>query len=148
MPGKKIFIVDDDPDMVEALRLPLEATGYYVSHATCGKEALEKIAEVDPDLVILDVMMETDTAGFQTAYQLHDQSADSPYASYAKTPILMLTAIGAEKNMSFSPETDASFLPVDAFLEKPVRPNVLLEQVASLLEGGENTVQSATGIPA
>ena len=139
MPGEKIFIVDDDADIVEALRLPLEATGYQVSHASSGKEALERIAEVDPDLVILDVMMETDTAGFQTAYQLHNPSADSPYASYAKMPILMLTAIGAEKNMSFSPETDGAFLPVDAFLEKPVRPDVLLERVASLLEGSKNT---------
>ena len=139
MPGEKIFIVDDDPDIVDALRLPLEATGYQVSNASSGKEALEKIADVDPDLVILDVMMESDTAGFQTAYSIRNPASDAPYASYAKIPILMLTAIGSEKNMSFSPETDGAFLPVDAFLAKPVRPDVLLERVASLLEGSENS---------
>lgn len=135
MAGEKIFIVDDDPDMVEALRLPLEAKGYQVSQAGSGKEALERIKEVDPDLVILDVMMESDTAGFQTAYQLRNPAADAAYAGYSRTPIVMLTAIGTEKNMTFSPETDGAFLPVDAYLEKPVRPEALLERVASLLAG-------------
>ena len=136
MAGEKIFIVDDDPDMVEALRLPLEAKGYQTAHAGSGKEALERIAEVDPDLMILDVMMESDTAGFQTAYQLRHPASGVSYASYAKMPILMLTAIGSEKGMKFSPETDGDFLPVDAYLEKPVRPDVLLERVAYLLGGG------------
>ena len=134
MPGKRIFIVDDDPDMVEALRLPLEAKGYAVSQAGSGQEALEKIGVVCPDLVILDVMMESDTAGFQTAYQLRSPASESPYAAFAKIPILMLTAIGTEKRMTFSPESDQAFLPVDVFLEKPVRPEVLLEQVAALLK--------------
>jgi len=135
MAGETIFIVDDDADMVEALRLPLEAKGYSTAQANSGKEALERIAEVKPDLVILDVMMETDTAGFQTAYQLRNPAAGAGHAGFEKTPILMLTAIGAEKKMSFSPDADGDFLPVDAYLEKPVRPEVLLERVASLLEG-------------
>ena len=135
MAGETIFIVDDDPDMVEALRLPLEAKGYNTAHAGSAREALERIKEVDPDLVILDVMMESDTAGFQAAYQLRNPAAGAAYAGYEKTPILMLTAIGAEKKMTFSPEADGDFLPVDAYLEKPVRPEVLLERVASLLEG-------------
>lgn len=135
MAGEKILIVDDDPDMVEALRLPLEAQGYVVSQAASGKEGLEKVPEVAPDLIILDVMMESDTAGFQAAYQLRNPGPDAPYAPYAKVPILMLTAIGSEKKMKFSPETDGAFLPVDSYVEKPVRPEVLLEKVKSLLTG-------------
>ena len=133
MAGERILIVDDDPDMVEALRLPLEAKGYEVAQASSGKESLEMINEVKPDLMILDVMMESDTAGFQTAYQLRSKDPASPYAAFSKMPILMLTAIGTEKKMSFSPDTDEAFLPVDAFLEKPVRPEVLLSRVAELL---------------
>ena len=137
MAGEKIFIVDDDADMIEALRLPLEARGYVVAEAHSGPEALQKIGEVKPDLIILDVMMESDTAGFQTVYQLRDASAGSPYAEFARVPVLMLTAIAAEKKMTFSPETDGDFLPVDAYLDKPVRPEVLLEHVRGLLQAGE-----------
>ena len=135
MSGERIFIVDDDPDMVEALRLPLEAGGYEVSRAGSGREALERIAEVDPDLIILDVMMESDTAGFHIAYQLRSRSPSAPYAAFSSVPILMLTAIGAEKGMAFSPETDGDFLPVEAFVEKPVRPEALLAHVRELLKG-------------
>ena len=137
MAGEKIYIVDDDADMVEALRLPLEARGYEVAEANSGQEALQQIGEVKPDLIILDVMMESDTAGFQTAYQLRDSSSGSAYAAFSNVPILMLTAIGTEKNMAFSPDTDGDFLPVDAFLEKPVRPEILLERVGALLQAGE-----------
>lgn len=137
MAKKRILIVDDDPDMVEALRLPLEARGYAVSQASSGKESLEIIGQVKPDLIILDVMMESDTAGFQTAYQLRSKDPKSPYAAFSSVPILMLTAIGVEKKMAFSPDTDQAFLPVDAFLEKPVRPEALLSRVAQLLQKTE-----------
>lgn len=137
MAKKRILIVDDDPDMVEALRLPLEARGYVVSQASSGKESLEIIGEVKPDLIILDVMMESDTAGFQTAYQLRSKDAKSPYAAFSSVPILMLTAIGVEKKMKFSLDADQAFLPVDAFLEKPVRPEELLSRVAQLLKETE-----------
>lgn len=133
MASEKVFIVEDDPDMVEALRLPLEAHGYQVTHAGSARAALQKIGDVVPDLIILDVMMESDTAGLQMAYQLRSSSPGSPYAAYASVPIIMLTAIGAEKNMKFSPETDGPFLPVDSYLEKPVRPDVLLGKVVALL---------------
>ena len=137
MAGEKIYIVDDDADMVEALRLPLEARGYEVAEANSGQEALQRIGEVKPDLIILDVMMESDTAGFQTAYQLRNPSSDSPFAEFSKVPILMLTAIGTERGMTFSPDTDGDFLPVDAYLEKPVRPEILLERVGDLLQARE-----------
>lgn len=138
MAAERIFIVEDDPDMVEALRLPLEAQGYRVFQAGSAREALKRIGEVEPDLIILDVMMESDTAGFQMAYQLRNPAPDAPYAPYFRVPILMLTAIGSAKRMKFSPETDGAFLPVDTYLEKPVRPEMLLERVAALLKAREN----------
>ena len=134
MSQQRILIVDDDPDMREALRLPLEAQGYDVFDVSSGKGALEYIAEVKPDLMILDVMMESDTAGFQTAYQIRNPPVGSRYSGFEKLPILILTAIGEEKKMAFSPDSDGAFLPVDAFLEKPVRPELLLQKVAQLLK--------------
>ena len=67
MANEKILIIDDDDDLVHALRLPLEAAGYKVSRAANGNEGLQKIKEVQPDLIILDVMMDTTTEGSTSA---------------------------------------------------------------------------------
>ncbi len=130
---KKILIVDDDPDIVEAMRMVLEAQNFEVHSAINGTEGLRKIKQVTPDLVILDVMMDQLTEGFQVTYTLKNAAPGSEYAPFAKIPILMLTAIGKETHMKFNPETDNEFLPVEAFLEKPVQPKMLIEKVRSLL---------------
>ena len=128
----KILVIEDDPDMVTALRLPLEAAGYEVATAASGKEGLEKVKEVEPDLIILDVMMETTTAGFQVSLQLRSPEPDSEYAAYREIPILMLTAIHTTTTLRFGP--DEAYLPVDDFVDKPIDPDVLLDKVAALLE--------------
>ncbi|MBN1179660.1 MAG: response regulator transcription factor [Anaerolineae bacterium] len=126
----KILIIEDDPDMVTALRLPLEANGYELAFASTGKEGLEKVKEVEPDMIILDVMMETTTAGFQVSLELRSPEPDSEYAAYREVPILMLTAIHTTTSLRFGP--DEAYLPVDDFVDKPVDPDVLLEKVRAL----------------
>ena len=76
MNPKCILIVDDDPDQRLTLRLPLEANGYAVYEAASYAEGLAAVKEINPDLVILDVMMETTTAGFQFALSIHSPEAD------------------------------------------------------------------------
>ncbi len=137
MTNKKILIIDDDPDIVEAMRMPLEANSYNVITASSGKEGLQRAKEVLPDLIILDVMMETDTEGFHVAYELRSEEPDAEYKNCRKIPILMITAISQKKGMSFSPEKDDTFLPVDRFIEKPIQPKDLLEKVAELLANRE-----------
>ncbi|HIP87830.1 MAG TPA: response regulator [Anaerolineales bacterium] len=128
----KILIIEDDPDMVTALRLPLEAEGYEVYTASSGEEGLQKVKEIEPDLIILDVMMETTTAGFQVSLQLRSPDPDSEYAPYRDIPILILTAIHTTTSLRFGP--DEAYLPVDDFVDKPVDPDVLLQKVRTLLE--------------
>ena len=128
----KILVIEDDIDMAEAVRMPLEANGYEVVHASTGEEGLQKVKEVKPDLIILDVMMETTTAGFQVSLQLRNPKPESEYAAYKDTPILMLTAIHDTTSLRFGP--DEAYLPVDDFVEKPLTPDVLLEKVAALIE--------------
>ncbi len=127
----KILVIEDDPDMVEALRMPLEASGYEVIAAITGEEGLRKVKEIEPDLIILDVMMETTTAGFQVSLQLRSPDPDSEYAAYKHIPILMLTAIHTTTSLRFGP--DEAYLPVDDFVEKPIDPDVLLGKVAKLI---------------
>jgi len=128
----KILIVEDDPDMVIALRMPLEANGYQVYVASSGQEGLQKVKEVNPDLIILDVMMETTTAGFQVSLQLRSPDPKSEYAPYRNIPILILTAIHTTTSLRFGP--DEAYLPVDDFVDKPIDPEVLLSKVRTLIE--------------
>lgn len=127
MANEKILIIDDDDDIVQAMRLPLESAGYKVSRAASGDEGLKKVKEVKPDLIILDVMMDTTTAGFQVSLALRSPEPSSEYAAYRHIPILMITAIHTTTPLRFGPDKD--FLPVDAFIEKPIEPALLLKQV-------------------
>ncbi len=127
MNQKRILLVDDDPDQRLTLRLPLENAGYAISEATSLDDGLQAVTKFKPDLVILDVMMDTMTAGFQFALTLRSNETKSPYKDFCKTPIIMLTAIHSTTPMRFRPEED--YLPVDEFLEKPVEPEVLLATV-------------------
>jgi DNA-binding response OmpR family regulator len=127
MANEKILIIDDDDDLVHALRLPLEAAGYRVSRAASGNEGLQKIKEVNPDLIILDVMMDTTTEGFHISLALRSPDPQSEYKDYSRIPILMLTSIHATTTLRFGPDKD--YLPVDAFIEKPIEPAELLKKV-------------------
>lgn len=127
-----ILIIDDDPDMVEALSMPLEAHGYKISHAANGDLGLKMVKTLQPDLIILDVMMETATAGFHVSLALRSPDPDSEYAAYKGIPILMLTSIHSTTPLRFGPDQD--YLPVDAFLDKPVDPDKLVAQVGQLLK--------------
>jgi CheY-like chemotaxis protein len=127
----KILMIDDDPDIIEALRILLESAGHELYAAQSGVEGLERLREVDPDLIILDVMMDTATDGFHFSLKLRGQGADPEYAAYREVPILMLTAVHTTTPLRFAPDED--YLPVDAFLEKSADPDEVLSKVAELL---------------
>lgn len=132
MTQKRILLVDDDPDQRLTLRLPLEAAGYEVAEAVSLPEGLEKIKEVKPDLIILDVMMDTMTSGFQFALAIHSPDPASEFKEFREVPILMLTAIHSTTPLRFAADED--YLPVQEFIEKPVEPEVLLAKVRNYLE--------------
>jgi len=125
--AKKVLIIDDDPDIVEAEKMILESKGYEVDSAPDGERGLAKAQHAAPDLIILDVMMTTIDQGFQVAYKLKE----SP--ELKNIPIMMTTAIGQVTKFKFDPEKDEGFLPVDAFVEKPVKPAELIANVETLL---------------
>jgi CheY-like chemotaxis protein len=127
----KILIIDDDPDMVLAARLCLEGAGHQVIEAKNGAEGLEKVKAEVPDLIILDVMMDTTTEGFQLALQLRSPDPKSEFAQYSEIPILMLTAIHTTTSVRFGPDND--YLPVDDFIDKPIDPDQLVSKVEELL---------------
>lgn len=123
----KVLIIDDDDDLVITMRLPLEAHGFQVFRAANRQEGLQKVKEVNPDIILLDVMMDSMTAGFEVSRALRNPDPTSEYAIYRKIPIVMITAIHATASLLFAP--DKAQLPVDAFIEKPIEPEVLLSKV-------------------
>lgn len=127
----KILIIDDDPDIVLAVRMSLEAEGYQVSEASGGEQGVEMIRTEHPDLIILDVMMETKTEGFQMALKLHSPDPTSEFIEFKDIPILMLTAIHSTTPLAFEPDID--YLPVDLFVDKPIDPEDLVSKVEWLL---------------
>ena len=128
--AKKILLVDDDSDLVASLSQALTMNGYEVLVAYSGAEGLTRLLEVRPDLMILDVMMETDTAGFEMTYQIRSARPTSKYRDVKDTPIIMLTAINQVTNSRFSLNEGQSFLPgVNDFMTKPVKIDELLEKV-------------------
>jgi len=123
----KILLVDDDEALVEAFKTVLESGGYAVQSATSASEALAAARKDPPDLAVLDVMMESATAGIDLARKFR---ADKKLAG---TKILMITAVSQRTGLDVGSSAGEEFLPVDKFLEKPVDPARLLAEVKGLL---------------
>jgi DNA-binding response OmpR family regulator len=122
-----VLLVDDDPDFIESNSMVLKASGFEVSTASSGAEGLEKAANEKPDIIILDVMMESTDEGFAVARTLRKKLN-------LTTPIIMLTSVGQVTGYDYKPEEHPDFFPVDAYLEKPVPPTLLVNKIRSLLK--------------
>ncbi|MFH1297586.1 MAG: response regulator [Bacteroidota bacterium] len=124
----KILIIDDDNDFAEATKIILKSRNYEVISADNTKEGLLLLENENPDLLILDVMMENKAAGFIISRQVRKNP------KFQKLPIIILTGMREQTGFFLpgEPKNDF-FLPVNEFLEKPPQPEILLEKVEKLL---------------
>lgn len=123
----KILIIDDDPAFVEATTAILKSGSYKVEAAYDKEEAMEKIKKEEPDLILLDVMMQRLDDGFTICYKLkHDPE-------FKKIPVLMITGVTEKTGFKFSPESDGEYLEADDFVDKPIKAADLLKRVEKLL---------------
>jgi DNA-binding response OmpR family regulator len=125
----KILLVDDDPDVLKAISEILESRDYRVVTARDGEQALKKLKDEQPDLMILDLLMPR-MDGFAVCKELQDPS----WSEYSDMPVLILTAVaeGASRRR-YQLETGRT-LDVDDYIEKPVDMYTLLDRVAKLLK--------------
>jgi CheY-like chemotaxis protein len=129
MGQKRILIIDDDPDITEATKAVLENEGYVTDTAEDGSKGMERVKANKPDLIILDVMMNTISEGFLLSRELKKDP------KYKKIPILMITSVKEKTGIDFETAAgDEAWLPVDGYLNKPVKPEVLLDKVRTLLQ--------------
>ncbi|MBA7610747.1 Transcriptional regulatory protein KdpE [subsurface metagenome] len=116
--GKTILVVDDEPHIIEAVSMNLELEGYQVSAARNGYEALQKLTEDLPDLIILDVMM-PEIDGFETLGKIREVST---------VPVIMLTVKGEEID-----KVKGLDLGADDYVTKPFSPKELVSRVKAML---------------
>ena len=121
--AKKILLVDDEPELLEMVKIRLEANNYEVITASDGQEGLDKAKREKPDIIILDIMLPR-MDGYKVCGLL---KADT---RHNKIPIIMFTARAQESDEKLGKELGA-----DAYITKPFEPQVLLEKIRKLLEG-------------
>jgi CheY-like chemotaxis protein len=129
---KKIYIIDDDRDIVESMSMVLKANGYEVSAQYNDENVVENVIKYNPDLIILDVMFpENNSVGFEIARDIKRNN------KLTNIPIIMLSAVnekGIYVGRLTNQDINESWLPVNIFLDKPVQPKELLLQVKSMLD--------------
>ncbi|MDH4265673.1 MAG: response regulator [Deltaproteobacteria bacterium] len=123
---RKVLVIDDEPDLVEMIRMALERQ-FEVVTAYNGKEGVEKARSDKPDAIVLDIMM-PEKDGFAACQELKGD------AQTASIPILILTGVG--EFFGRTKYTKASGMEIEAedFITKPVDPNELVRRVNALLK--------------
>lgn len=124
----KILIVDDDPDIVDALYVLLEGEGYDVVSASDGEEGLARIKEEDPDLIILDLLMPK-LDGYGVCKTLQDPR----WSKWKDIPILVLTSVREEASQRRYELETGMRMDVDDYVEKPIDPDVVMKRVNKIL---------------
>ncbi len=124
---KKILIIDDDADLRFMMKTVLSSK-YELREAGGKKEGQSALKAFSPDVVILDVMMETDSAGFELAREIKSDK------NHKGVKILMVTNIDKKAHLDFKSEAgNPNWLPVDDYIVKPLEPQTLLSKVAKLV---------------
>jgi CheY-like chemotaxis protein len=122
---KTVLLVDDDADFVEMHSRLIADHGYRVLTAFTGSQCMEQVHSRKPDLIILDMMMESEVVGFHLSRELRN-------CEHTKNiPLVMITSVN--EKIPFRVEPDDTWLPVDALIEKPVDPLLLLDVVDKIL---------------
>jgi two-component system alkaline phosphatase synthesis response regulator PhoP len=125
MGRKKILLVDDDPDLAEAMKIILENKSYDVVVAHDGKEGLKKVETEQPNLIILDIMM-PEVDGYEVCAKLKSDP------QYGHIPILLLTAVGEAMPTTKYTKEMGMKMEADDYIPKPVEPNELIKRVENL----------------
>lgn len=120
-----ILLIDDDVDLVEGYKAVLAQRKHNVRTAYNAAEARKALKEERPDVIVLDVMMETESAGFDLAREINKNFPD--------LPTLMLSGIHELTGTPYRFEPDETWLPVVEFLDKPVSPADLAREIESIL---------------
>ncbi len=120
--NKLILVIDDDRDILEAAKIMLETEGFAVETASNSKQGLAKVEALKPDLILVDMMMETVDAGARLAGEIK--------LSGCKAPVILLSSIGDATSYNL----DTAAIGFDGVVQKPILPRVLMPLIRKKLQ--------------
>jgi len=135
---KTVLIIDDDSDYVRAIQALLESTGYKVRSASNGRDGLQLAKTLEPDLILLDVMMSERTEGFFVLQEMRRIPA------LTDTPVIVVSSIYSDEP-AFRVDPEAGWLPASLFLAKPMEPARLLAEAKRLTTKPSDSSAVAAG---
>jgi DNA-binding response OmpR family regulator len=123
----KILVVDDDPDIADQLSILLKPEGYEVTVAGSQEEGEQALLSCQPDLAIVDLMMEEKDSGFILCHEVKKL--------FPETPVILLTSVTAATGISFAgtSEEQRSWVKADRLMDKPIRAEQIKNEVRKLL---------------
>lgn len=125
----RVLIIDDDQDFRVSVRSLLESRGHDVIEAESGHEGLQKVVQYRPDIILLDIMMESTSEGYGVTYSLR---YTDEYAAFRHIPIVMVSSIDESPDQRFPMSPEAELIRPDFYLSKPVDIGKLLELVQTV----------------
>jgi len=128
--GKKILVIDDDPDYRNSVQTLLQSEGFAVCWAATGSKGLDMAVSEKPDLIVLDVMMENMWTGYEINQTLKFRSG---YESVRRIPVIMVSSVQEDPAERFARSEDPSKVCPDVYMTKPLDIAKFLETVRSLL---------------
>lgn len=131
-PKAKILIIDDDPDFLKLTSMILESGSYGVMTAANPKEGKEKLLTAKPDLILLDIMMDSIFDGYSLC---HDIKTSKEYQELRETPIIFVSAVKEKAGSRFNfGSSEQGLVGPDDYIDKPVQPDDLLARIEKLLK--------------
>lgn len=132
IPGTKVLLIDDDGDFRESTRSLLEAEGCSVSEAVSGREGLQRILEERPDVIVLDIMMETREEGYglTQAIRFKDEFRD-----VRDVPIIMVSSIREPPDERFPMAGELDMVRPDRYMTKPIDVDRFFEMIERVTRG-------------
>lgn len=126
---KKVLLIDDDADVHEVVKMILEPKGFTVECALTGPSGLDAARRLMPDVLLLDIMLDTPSEGFHIAYTLKNDEL------LKSVPIVIISSIGKKMGIDYAKELGTDYVPASVFIEKPFDAETLLKAVNQALSG-------------
>ncbi len=126
---KTILLIDDDADIHEVVKMILEPKGYQIECALTGPSGMEAARKLSPDMILLDIMLDSPSEGFHLAYEFKKDEA------LKDIPIVIISSIGKTMGIDYSKELGSDYVPANRFLDKPFDAAQLRSAVEEALGG-------------
>ncbi|MBN2562514.1 MAG: response regulator [Phycisphaerae bacterium] len=128
---KTVLLIDDDADVHEVVKMILEPQGLRVECALTGPKGLEAARELMPDVLLLDIMLDTPSEGFHIAYTMKSDEV------LKAIPIVIISSIGQKMGIDYAKELGTEYVPASRFIDKPFDAATLLAAVNEAMEGAK-----------